>query len=667
VEKRLEKDYKKLKKKGESAVLADRFEEGLKFYNEALPLCESIYGIKHFEAADLYNKIGVVYLNLGKYSVCTEWLVKSRDIYIKLNETRHAGLARVYSNLGVLNRKLGNNDAALKNYLLSKEIREGNNKKHSKDIARIYLNIGNLYINKKDYDLALQWCNKAYDILKKKIFDKNKYDYASVCNSIAFIHQKTNSHESALKYYVKSIKIAESSIKTTKNLLITIYGNISGIYRDKSNFRESIKYHTKALDLFKQVYNGEHPKLADIYSEMGSTYFRQSEFDKATEYALKAAKIREKFLGKTHLLTALAYSNAGLYIIQTKNYQSGFKCYETAMSIYGKLYGEDSEEYFSACERIARTCYKAKLYEHCAEIYERVLNGRIKLQGEDNEKVASLYYNIGQCYDKIGSEYAVMWHEKCASLYADILGRNNRVTINAQTIAADICYKFEKYEQALNWYNKIFATIEINENTNFDLLLHLYLGKTAIFNKTSKTPEAIKTFRDALSVFNSFETSDKSKLTLSYNLAFACSENKDYSDALAYFESALSLIGESIEENAEIYSLICREMALIHLHIYADYSASAEYFEKSISCYKNNHADMPELAQLYKDAAFPYFKLGDYDVAQNYCYKALDILLKNYDESHEKVLEVKSILNRIFNQKNTIQFNEDERESTIIQ
>jgi len=662
-----EKEYSAIKKKGETAVLADQFDEGLKFYKEAIDLCDSIFGKSHLESADLYNKTGVVYLNMGKYSACTEWLEKSKDIYIKLNETYHSGLASVYGNLGVLNRKLGKNEDALKNYLLSKEIREKGKEKLSKDVARIYLNIGNLYINKKDYGLALEWCSKAYDILKKRIFDKNKYDYASACNSLAYIYHKTDSSDLALKFYNKSVKIAESSINTTKNLLITIYGNMSGVYREKSNFHESLKYQIKALDLFNQIYKGDHPKLADIYSEMGSTYFRQNEFEKAAEHALKAAKIRERFLGGGHLLTALAYSNAGLYTIQTENHQTGYKYYDTAMSIYGKLYEKNSEEYFSACERIARTCYKAELYEHCAEIYERVINSRIEAQGEGNEKVAGLYYNIGQCYDKIGSEYAVMWQEKCALLYSEILGRNNHTTINAQAIAANICYKFEKYDQSLNWYNKIFAAIEINENTNFDFLLHLYLGKAAIFNKTSKTNEAIKTFRDALSVFTNFKTSDKAKLTLSYNLAFSCSENKDYSDALAYFETALILIGQPIEENTEMYSLICREVALIQLHVYADYSTSAEYFEKCILQYKNNHADRPELAQLYKDAAFPYFKLEDYDTAQNYCFKALDILLKNYEESHEKVVEVNAILNRIYNQQNTLKFNPDENESSIIQ
>ncbi len=667
-------NYIKLKKKGGNFVLYDKFEEGLKVYKEALPLCEKIYGTSHAETADLYNRMGVVHLNLGHYSTGKEWFVKSRDMYRALNADDHLGLAQVYGNLGVLCGKLGQQDEALKNYLLAKKIREGRSKKPDKDTARLYLNIGNLYINKGKYDTALEWAQKAYDILRKKIFDSNKYDYASSCNSIALIHKKTVSHESALQWYFKSIKSAKRTIKTTKSLLVTIYGNVSAIYREKRDFPSALDYQKKALDLCNQIYGKNHPKLANIYSEMGSTHYRQKEFEQAGEYAIKAASIRENSFGKTHQLTALAYSNAGLYNLQMGNYEKGFEYYDTAISIYSKLYGEKSEKYLTPCENMASTCFSAKQYKQCAKIYESTLKPRIKSEGEKSENVASLYNKIGQCYEAMNSEDSIVWYEKSIELNKHIFGKNHRILINQMTILANAYYKFEKYEQSLKYYNQILDTVSVDKSTNFDLLLHIYLGKTAVLKKSGHTGDAVKTLEEALSIFKKYKAKEQSVFTLTYNLAFACSMGKDYANALKHFETALAIIeklkqDETSKKNEDIYSYICREMAVIYLHVYSDYMSSVLCFEKCILQYSENHPDTAELAQLYKDAAFPYFKLAQYDKAQEYCIASRDIFLKYYEQTYEKITDINRILEHIYNKQYGIEDIEtnDGEESFFVQ
>ena len=663
--------YTGLKKKGENFVLFDKFNEGLNCYLAALPLCEKIYGTSHAETADLYNKLGVVYLNIGNYALGKEWLVKSRDIFIELNSDDHLGLAQVYGNLGVLSGKLGQHDEALKNYLLAKGIREGRNKKNDKATARLYLNIGNLYINKENYETALEWAQKAYNILRKKTFDSNKYDYASSCNSIALINKKTVSRESALKWYFKSIKIAKKTIKTTKSLLVTIYGNVSAIYREKKDFPSALDYQKKALDLCNQLYGKNHPKLADIYSEIGSTHYRQKEFEQAGEYAIKAAAIRENSFGKNHQLTALAYSNAGLYNLQMGNYEKGFEYYDTAILIYSNVYGKKSEKYLTHCENMASTCFSAKQYKQCAKIYESTLTSRIESEGEKSENVASLYNKIGRCYEAMNSEDSIVWYEKSIELNKHIFGNKHRIVINQITILAKACYKFEKYDQSLKWYNQILDTITIDKNTNLDLLLHIYLGKTDVFKKTDRISEAIKTFIEALDIFKKYEepeTKNYTVLILTYNLAFAYSKNSDYQNAIEHFKVSLDLLESSVDKKNELYSLICREMALIYFQAYSDYITSAAYFEKSIAHYKNVYTDTAQLAQLYKDASMPYFRLGEYDKAKDFCLAAREILHKYYDDTHEKIEEINKIIEYIHNtQYGNTEFKSATDESSFIQ
>ena len=194
---------------------------------------------KTFEAAiaklkEAVNKDGIP---LDKERI-SKWLENTFQGYFKGKDYENA--LRILDErlkLDPGSYKLMNNKAIiLKKYL--KRINEAivvlknyNNKKRSFKVER---KIGSYYSDLKDYENALIWYNKAYELKKD----------SKVIKNIANLYIKLGKNAKAIKAY-------EDFLLTNpkESVLVQTYKNMGALYNELKNTAKSIEYYEKTLSL----------------------------------------------------------------------------------------------------------------------------------------------------------------------------------------------------------------------------------------------------------------------------------------------------------------------------------------------------------------------------------------------------------------------------------
>lgn len=130
--------------------------------------------------------------------------------------------------------------------------------KKSPNVIRPYTHLATAYLNKRNYDSALEVYTKAI------VIDP---DQAESYNNRGNVYSALNQYGPALKDYIKALSIDPNLEKT--------YNNIGIIFNKKKDFKQALTYYDKALEL-----NSEN---AGTYYNRANVYLQLNRLDKAVE------------------------------------------------------------------------------------------------------------------------------------------------------------------------------------------------------------------------------------------------------------------------------------------------------------------------------------------------------------------------------------------------
>lgn len=186
--------------------------------------------------------------DMGNYeqanSVLTEALIESQSDF----EAQSC-----YLMLGAVARLQDDYDTSLTNYLNCLEIQLELYSPDDPYTAQTYSEIADLYWRKKEYDLSLEYSQKAFDILPLD------HEYRA-----------------------------------------NVYRTLGNVHRDKAIFDLAVKYYEKALDIQKQALPKDHNHIGRTYNQIGVVYELQGDYSTALCCYNDALRILKKTLPATH-------------------------------------------------------------------------------------------------------------------------------------------------------------------------------------------------------------------------------------------------------------------------------------------------------------------------------------------------------------------------------
>lgn len=222
------------------------------------------------EARKHYNR-GADFLDLKKYEEC----IKESEIAVKLDPK----LDGAYCNLGGAYFMKGDYNKAL--LYLNKAFEINPNRKATRDnLSLVYVKLGSLYVEDKKYDEAL----KIYlDLVKLKPNDANARA------QLGFVHIFMGSNEVALQEYQKALELEPSNYM--------LHYMVGRIY-------VKLKLYDKAIDAFREGIKF-NPNNADLHYELGVTYYDKGLIQEAIDETKQVIKINPEHEGAKRNLKIL--------------------------------------------------------------------------------------------------------------------------------------------------------------------------------------------------------------------------------------------------------------------------------------------------------------------------------------------------------------------------
>ncbi len=361
-------------------------------------------------------------------------------------------------------------EALIHQYLL---IAKANNL--AKETAECYDKIGFMRANKRKYDEAEIYHQKAVEIYKK-------YDYTKELGiayfNIAFVLEKQSKLRLAQEYYLKAIKCSEKA-KDAKNL-IGIYLGLSAIKNKIQSYKDSLFYLNKALKISQN--NGLKSDETRIKSNLGTLHLGLNEYHKAIEY------LHEVIADPDYQISnATALNNLGLSYNGIKDYDNTEKYLLAALE--KRKANKESMQVDSSLLYLAELYLRLKQIDKAAKCLEEVKQSIDKLPSE------ALYGRFYKCQHQF---YALKKDFKKAYEYALLLEKENVKLYDKQRVKEltqrDADYQTELREKEIQAHKEQVILEQAlmsdlhhrikNYLTIFDSILHLQEKKAP--NATSK-------------------------------------------------------------------------------------------------------------------------------------------------------------------------------------
>lgn len=188
-----------------------------------------------------YTFIGTTYLAQKNFKVANEYLKKSLDLALSIND--RATIADVMNAYGYSYMVQGKQDTAEVYFKKAISGFEGSDDK--KGLAIAYNNLASAnYNNNGDVSITIEYYTKALEIQKEI---KNFSNISLTLLNIANVYKDNGDYDLALQYFKKSIEISQSI--GDKEILQWNYKHISETYDSIGDYMNCSKYLALALDL----------------------------------------------------------------------------------------------------------------------------------------------------------------------------------------------------------------------------------------------------------------------------------------------------------------------------------------------------------------------------------------------------------------------------------
>ena len=363
----------------------------------ALVLCEDAKEIFEKHGYDIgtlciYQKMGEIYKEQGKYDAAIEQYRRCINIEKKLDDEKAKGI--IYHGLaGLFWRKCKYNEA-IDLYEKSFKIAE---KVGSDDgISSNLFNIGCIYLNLCNYDKALEYYDKCSEIAIKRhdkstiadLFHNMSIIYERKCNyteairgcheslkikrelqdkrGISFtllqlgnICTKKGDYDDAIEYYNECLKISQS-LEDRGNIAIVLH-NLGFVYEHRGELKEAIKNYTDSLDISNKL--GHKDGALNSTFQLGNICLKQLDFERAEEIYANGIEIAEELGAKA--IKSKIFHNYGIIKEHLGEYEDAISCYNKSLNISEELGHKDES---------ASTYYQlARFYERHVEYYPLAL------------------------------------------------------------------------------------------------------------------------------------------------------------------------------------------------------------------------------------------------------------------------------------------------------
>ena len=220
----------------------------------------------HRDIPKCYQALGKIYCEKGNYPAAHINLGKALTFLIEFHSPS-CQQAYIYNNIGEVYQNEGKWTQALQSYEKAFELFQETFTENDENLAWCYNNIGIIYEKQMDYEKALCYTLKALKI-KEQVLPEKHPCLGNTFNNLANIYYQLKQYDQALDKYQMCYEIFQRSLKCRHPSIARVLRNIGIIYEMKKNFLEAKEYYEKALTIRTSILSISHPDLIRIKEDI---------------------------------------------------------------------------------------------------------------------------------------------------------------------------------------------------------------------------------------------------------------------------------------------------------------------------------------------------------------------------------------------------------------
>lgn len=185
---------------------------------------------------------------------------------------------------------------------------------------------------KGDFESSLRWYNKSLEIAQHTLTNPHP-NIAFIHNSLGEIYRKKGDYPQALAFFQTALGILKVFGKDDPHTA-ACYNNIGLVHKDIQKYSKALKWYIKAAQIREKCLPKNHHDLGQSYNNIGTVYRCLGRDDLALNYLTKSLAIKLKSLPGQHSDVASTLANIGLVYEQNQEFQHALSYYRRAMVIY---------------------------------------------------------------------------------------------------------------------------------------------------------------------------------------------------------------------------------------------------------------------------------------------------------------------------------------------
>ncbi|MFC2131843.1 tetratricopeptide repeat protein [Bacteroidota bacterium] len=455
----------------------------------------------------------------------------------------------------------------------------------------------NAYMQKQDYETAIEWGEKALAQAEKE-FGKLDTNYINILSVLVELHFYTDDYSTCMKY-----------AKLDSSIRIKVYGNdhpkyamslikLAYIHFYLDSFINAESLYFEALKIIETELGDDHPEIAHVSSNIAKLYINMERFEDAEQYCKKSAEINRREFGENHEYYATDLKSLADIYGRMGHFNVAEPLYTKTIDIYIKLFGEDhpwvattlqslgrlyelmgrykeAESMYLKASKINKNSFgdKHTKYASCLLDLAVVLGSDGRLEDAENQYLkgieiirnkfgenhtwhASNLHNLALIYYYMGRfQEARSLNIEAKNIYKLKLGRNHHYYLIGLQRLARVNYCLENYDEAESLYletNKIYETALGKDHPSYSLTLQ-GLSETYIMMGNLKKAESF--FKSAFQ--------DIAGRLKRFFLSLSEKEKEDFYKTFQYFFNRfISFAFERSSESPELFEQLYNNQLL---------------------------------------------------------------------------------------------------------
>ncbi|CAF4104087.1 unnamed protein product, partial [Rotaria sp. Silwood2] len=425
-------------------------------------------------------------------------------ILLKLLSNNDIDISKIYIELGHINNEIGEYNLALQNYQCALDIYQKQIPNDNINIASSLNNFGIVYKNMNKLNLAMNYYQQSLDIYESSCSEnENRFHRTNPMINMGLAYRDKKDYDTALTYLTKVYNIQCDILPNDDPLLANSLINIGNIYRDKHNLNQALNYYQQALLIQEIAYSDDHLNKAKTIRIIGIIYYDKQDWQNALNYLNRTLKMYQCLLSN-HNNIAMCYGDIGNVYEKMNDLDLAFNYYEQQFQIEEQYLCLSHPNLILHFDRIIDILKKKNQIEKAIELCKEkllILKNILGIEYESHLRIARILILIATLYEDKNPREAHQYYEQALEILEH--NKNEEIFQICLSTMINFYWKCRMFDRALMCQMKLLNLRRSTLSSNHLDVAYSLRDLARLYRAMNKSNEALQYFDQSLHILQS--------------------------------------------------------------------------------------------------------------------------------------------------------------------